>query len=267
MCLIGFALDCHAGSLLLASNRDEYLDRPTSTAHWWYEKPDVFGGRDQQAGGTWLGLNKNGRLAALTNYRDGGGATARSRGELVTMALNTESAVQTVVEQIASSINQYAGCSLLIFDWMSQSSGGTMMGWCLSNRDNSVTRQLESGVFALSNGLFDEPWPKSERIKRTIESVMAQPHHLADQALLSTLTDHQIPDVGALPDTGIGEQREAELAPAFIRTSALGNSYGTRSSAILRVDAGVQTRFDEWTWEHGDAPQLQSHRQMQYCSN
>lgn len=268
MCLIGFALDRDTGSLLLASNRDEYLNRPTLCAHWWHDKPELFAGRDQQAGGTWLGLNKHGRVAALTNYRDGSHATSRSRGELVTMALDTDEPVSVVISNLAACIDQFAGCSLLVFDWTTHGKtlSPNMAGWCISNRDTPVTREIASGVFALSNGKFDEAWPKSERIKRSIHTALTQPAYLADQALLNTLTDHQIPDIGALPDTGIGELREAELAPAFIRTSSLGSSYGTRSSAILRINGTGRTSFDEWTWQQGESPQLQLHRQMQHCA-
>jgi len=192
MCLIGFSLDCAAGTLVLASNRDEYFERATRAAHWWDDQPGVFGGRDLQAGGTWLGFNQHGRLAALTNYRDGGASSARSRGELVTNALSKVQSADQLVAQLGDSINQYAGCSLLVFDWEPNASGADapIRGWCVSNRDTSPVRTLESGVFALSNGLFDEPWPKSERLKSTFKQLRDLPEQAHEQTLLGALTDH-----------------------------------------------------------------------------
>lgn len=274
MCLIGFSLDRAAGTLVLAANRDEYFERATQSAHWWADEPGIFAGRDLQANGTWLGFHQRGRLAALTNYRDGGASSVRSRGELVTAALNKAEPADQLVERLGASINQYAGCSLLVFDWNpdAMQSRPQIHSWCVSNRDEKAVRPIDSGVFALSNGLFDEPWPKSERIKRTFEDLKSLPKSDHDQTLLGALTDHQIPNIGTMPDTGIGTQREAELAPAFIRTHSLGSGYGTLSSAIIRIEPNSPTQFDEWTWNHGeqnhgkqnnsDVVKLRTHRRM-----
>ena len=86
MCLIAFAWKVHPEySLLVGANRDEWHDRPTAPAAWWDDYPQILAGRDLRAGGTWLGVSRSGRFAALTNFRDPSNrkSDAPSRGMLV----------------------------------------------------------------------------------------------------------------------------------------------------------------------------------------
>lgn len=248
MCLIGFSFDARARKFVLAANRDEYYHRPTAQAHWW---PDgvTFAGRDLQAGGTWLAVNRRGRLAALTNYRDAFAppANVRSRGELVTSAIDPSVPVMDQVASLEKRLDQYAGFNLLILDWTAAQSTG-LQAWYVSNRSAQPAQKLNTGTFGLSNGLLDEAWPKTERLRNAVADVAGHPVQRANNRLLSVLTDRQCAPDATLPDTGVGLDRERLLAPAFIRSDA-SFGYGTRSSAIVRLDESGLLSFDEWTWQ------------------
>lgn len=223
MCLIAFAWKAHPGfHLVVAAHRDEWRDRPSAPAHWWADAPHLAGGRDLQAGGTWLGVTRSGRFAAVTNYRgpQDRRASGRSRGELATRFLKGASAPVDYLEDLASRASEYQGFNLLAAD------GNTLAYF--SNRDNRV-RVLEPGVHALSNHLLNTPWPKLVRAKQALA------HHLLgeDDALLGALADPTPAPDHALPDTGVGRERERELSPMLIT----GVRYGTRSSTLVRLGA------------------------------
>ncbi|MGB7184158.1 MAG: NRDE family protein [Burkholderiaceae bacterium] len=255
MCLITFALDTTAGSFVLAANRDEYYARPTVAAHWWQQESGIFAGRDGLAGGTWLAVNQQGRLATLTNYREPGHppADSPSRGELVLTAVRKNQPVQEIIDAFSTSGTRYAGYNLLVFDWTPDRATGRTTGlqaWYLSNRAPQPVRALQHGVYGLSNGLLDDPWPKSQRLKQTLSAALGLPGRQRDQHLLDALTDRSIASDHLLPDTGIGLTREQDLAPAFIRTVGADNqAYGTRSSAIVQLDGAGQLDFTEWSWQ------------------
>lgn len=223
MCLIAIAWKAHpAFHLVVAAHRDEWRDRPSAPAHWWADAPHLAGGRDLQAGGTWLGVTRSGRFAAVTNYRDPRDrrAAGRSRGELATRFLQGTGEPVDYLEALAAHASEYPGFNLLAADSRTLA--------YFSNRDHRV-HVLEPGVHALSNHLLNTPWPKLVRAKRALAD-----HLLGeDDALFGALADATPAPDHALPDTGVGIERERELSPMLIT----GVRYGTRSTAIVRLGA------------------------------
>ena len=117
MCLLIIAVRQHPGlPLIVAGNRDEFHARPTQDAHWWPDNPAILGGRDLQAGGTWLAVKRDGRFAAVTNFRDARKprATLRSRGHLITEFLDADASPLDHLHSIDG--EQYAGFNLLVAD-------------------------------------------------------------------------------------------------------------------------------------------------------
>ncbi len=241
MCLIVFAWRVHPRyPLVVAANRDEYLARPAAPAHWWPEAPDLLAGRDLEAGGTWMGMHRDGRFAALTNYRDPSQrlAGAPSRGRLVRSALEGDGDTLATLRAIAAESPHYAGFNLLVCD-------GLSLG--VHESTSGAVRLLEPGVYGLSNHLLDTPWPKLARARKALEdSLDALP---GEERLLALLRDDTPAPDHHLPETGLSLEWERWLSPAFIRAPG----YGTRCSSVLTVAADGGTRFREWTWDEAGA--------------
>jgi uncharacterized protein with NRDE domain len=234
MCLIVVAHRAHPEHrLVVAANRDELHARPTAPAAWWEDAPDVLAGRDLSAGGSWMGITRGGRFAAVTNFREWPLASAeRSRGHLVAGFLRSAEAPEAYGREVLREGGRYAGFNLLLGD------GETMV--YLSNRDPRV-RVLEPGVYALSNHLLDTPWPKVRRARRAMDDALAASGGPWDAALWEMLADRIAAADDDLPDTGLGLDRERLLSPPFIA----GAEYGTRASTVLTVSADGQVRFVE----------------------
>jgi len=234
MCLIFIAHRLHPRyPLLVAANRDEFHARPTAAADWWADAPEVLAGRDLQAGGTWLGITRGGRFAAITNYREPGKhrSHAPSRGDLVSDFLRGEERPVEYLDRVAARGTRYNGFSLLAGD-------GAVIG-CYSNR-GGAPRVLVPGLYGLSNHLLDTPWPKVEEGKQALERVLARDAIDLD-ALLELLANRETPPDEVLPDTGIGSEWERRLSARFVR----GAEYGTRSSTALVVDVAGRVQFVE----------------------
>lgn len=238
MCLILFAFRQHARyPLVLAANRDEYHARPSAPAAVWEDAPQVLGGRDLGAGGTWLGVTRQGRFAAVTNYREPVQTPGPSRGRLVSDYLTGSDEPSEYLEGIAVQTTRYPGFNLL--------AGDEEELYYHSNRA-SVPRALGPGVYGLSNHLLDTPWPKVSSGRTAMERALDAPGEEALVArLLHLLADDTQATDPQLPDTGIGRERERFLSPRFIR----GNEYGTRCSTVLLLDASGglllhERRFD-----------------------
>ncbi len=232
MCLILFAYRRHASyPLVLIANRDEYYRRPTRDAHWWDEAP-VFAGRDLEAGGSWLGISRHGRFAAVTNVREPGSMQGgiKSRGALTRDFLAGEKTAETCLEALMPNDGDYAGFNLLL--------GDTSGFWFYSNRDHG-TRRIEPGVHGICNGAFDEPWPKLSSGKAELEALIDGDFSAAD--LLEILTDHRTADDHELPRTGVPLDIERMLSSRFIRSP----EYGTRACTVLTVDHHDRVEFCE----------------------
>lgn len=235
MCLILFAHKVHPDyPLVLAANRDESYARPTQAASFWRDYPQVYGGRDLDQGGTWLGIARSGRIAAVTNFRDANAAKAsqRSRGELVSNYLRSSQGPAEYANRIKRDGHNYNGFNLLL--------GDVDELFYVSNRNGGVTA-IAPGVHGLSNSLLNTQWPKVTRGCEAVAALMnAKTQDLID-GLFTVLTDRTIAADEDLPDTGVGLPRERSLSPAFIAAP----SYGTRSSSVVLVNNHGQVVFVE----------------------
>jgi uncharacterized protein with NRDE domain len=235
MCLIAFNWNPDSETpLLVAANRDEFYARPTAPLAWWDDAP-IVAGRDLQAGGTWMGLSRGGRFAALTNYRDPTRQKpdAPSRGALVVDFLCGDDSASDFIHRLRADAPAYNDFNLLLFD------GTRPLGY-ESHGDRSL--RFGRGVHAVSNACFDTPWPKVDVLKAGMMGAGDQ-----DDALLALLADTTIAPDARLPQTGVPLDWERALSAAFIRTPA----YGTRSSSIVRIGRR-QASFREWTFHRGE---------------
>ncbi len=232
MCLILFAFKAHAAyPLVVAANRDEAYARPSAPAAFWRDHPRLYGGRDLELGGTWMGLTLDGRFAAVTNFRDGvpKGTAPRSRGELTGGYLTGAQDAKSYLQTVAARKTQYAGFGVL--------AGDLNALWFLSNHGNGV-QPIAPGVHGLSNHLLDTPWPKVTSGKHELGLLLADNAPDLPEKLFAMLADRSVAADNALPDTGVGIQREKTLGPKFI---AADDRYGTRASTVIivRRDGGV----------------------------
>ena len=241
MCLIAFAWQSHPDyPLIVAANRDEFLARPASPAHWWTDAPGLLAGRDLQAGGSWMGLSASGRFAALTNYRDPSEKKegAPSRGALVRNMLESDEPPIDGLRRLAAGRDRYPAFNLLAGD------AGSMA--VLESR-SGVVRTLEAGVYGLSNHLLDSPWPKLVRTRSGLAKILAErpDEDTMKAGLLALLRDPTQAAEAQLPFTGVSAEWERLLSAAFIRAPG----YGTRCSSIVLVDTAGNTSLHEWTWK------------------
>lgn len=249
MCLIVVGWRAHPDfPLVVAANRDEFLARPASPAHWWTDEPDLLAGRDLEAGGTWMGMRRSGRFAALTNYRD---PTRHrpgtpSRGALVRDSLADGDDVVTTLDKVARISADYAGFNLLLAD-------GDSFG--IHESTTGAVRLLAPGIYGLSNHLLDTPWPKVRLARERFTAALARLP--AEQPLLELLRDDHPAADEHLPYTGVSAQWERWLSSAFIRAPG----YGTRCSTVLLVHRDGRVHFVEWTWrDDGSAASEVAHR-------
>jgi uncharacterized protein with NRDE domain len=232
VCLIAVAWQAHPEHrLIVAANRDEWRDRPAAPAHWWDDHPDLLAGRDLQAGGTWMGITKRGRFAAVTNFRDPSDRrpTARSRGSLVADFLVGRETPASYLRRLSGRAAEYNGFNLLAGDGRSLLYFGSREG---------EARAVAPGVHALSNHLLDEPWPKVAKARSALGAALGGD----DGPLFAMLSDGTPARDAELPDTGVGIDWERRLSPVLIT----GDGYGTRASTVLRITGGA-ARFEERT--------------------
>lgn len=235
MCLILFAYQTNPRyPLILAANRDEFLDRATLPAGWWNTQPKVVGGRDLRCGGSWLAVAGDGRFAAVVNYRDPfpRKSDAPSRGQLVTEFLLTRVSADDYLETLKRRSERYNGFTLLF--------GDAERLLCFSNR-GKIPQQVEQGIHGIGNHLLDTPWPKVERGKKILGQILSHAPEPPLEDLFAMLADRHIPDDYLLPDTGVGLETERLLSPLFVS----GPGYGTRSSSILLIGRDGDVTFSE----------------------
>lgn len=238
MCLILLALDSHPRfRLVMAANRDEFHARPTAAAGWWSDAPGLLAGRDLRAGGTWMGVTRGGRVAAVTNYREPvpPQPDAPSRGALVTDFLRADADAVRWAGELEERAAAYAGFNLLVDD-------GAAMTY-VSNR-GGLARTLVPGVYGLSNALLDTPWPKVVRGRAGLHAALdgyGADDTMLEDALFRLLADAEPAADALLPDTGVGAERERMLSSLFIRSP----EYGTRASTVLLVGRDGAVRFTE----------------------
>jgi uncharacterized protein with NRDE domain len=238
MCLILVAAGAHPHyPLIVAANRDESYSRPSTPAAFWADDPRIYAGRDLEQGGTWLGISRTGRFAAITNYRQGvpRTATARSRGELTRGFLSASASPESYLQEVQARADSYNGFSVIV---------GAIDGlWFYSNRGGGPQR-IAPGVHGLSNHLLDEPWPKVQRGIAALETLLAATEREIIERLAAVLSERTPAPDHVLPSTGIALERERALSASFIA----GRDYGTRASTIVLVSADGTALFREHTY-------------------
>ena len=239
MCLIVFAYNCHpAYRLILGANRDEYRDRPTIPASFWPDATHILAGRDRQAGGTWLGITTDGKLAAITNYRDPHQQVVDppSRGTLVAGFLQNKIVTTEEFQQTLNRDSQlYDGFNLLY--------GSSDDLHYFTNRGGS-SGPVTAGIHGLSNHLLDTRWPKLTAARSRLKAIL-QLKNVDPELIFEALSDPVPFANGLLPDTGVGPERERLLSPIFIADAG----YGTRSTTVLLIDRSGHVTFIERTFE------------------
>lgn len=235
MCLIALGVGLRSDvPLMLAANRDEFFARHTQPAEFWPDSPHVLAGRDLEQGGTWLGLTRSGRVAAVTNFREGGKPRSgqRSRGWLVRDYLLYDQPPERYLSDVHEAAAQYDGFNLLV--------GAGERLYHYSNKSGTAT-PLTRGVHGLSNHLLDTPWPKVERARSRVAALADAPRRVLIDRLFELLADDSPAPDEELPRTGVPVGWERALSSAFIRTQ----DYGTRSSTVILVHANNETVFEE----------------------
>ena len=250
MCLIIFAWQIVPDHPFFAvANRDEFYNRPSATATWWEDHPAIFAPRDLQSGGTWLGFaklkheHKGYKFAALTNVREGSTTLtdAPSRGHLVSDFLIGNESVENYLQLIADKADSFNGFNLLVGE---VSEAKQELSW-FSNRNTSNSKNgqlLTPGIYGLSNGALDAPWPKVCKTKAELASLLCQraPQNAYFEMLSNT---QQAPD-HRLPDTGVSLELERMLSATCIESEL----YGTRSSAVLALTNKLELEYHERIW-------------------
>ena len=243
MCLILFSYKLHAKyRLILAANRDEFYNRPTASLNYWSDHPEVLAGRDLKGNGTWLGITRSGRLAAITNYREPAAhmENAPSRGILIRDFLTGNASPEHYLNAVSKKSKTYNGFNLI--------AGDPSGLYYYSNRATRV-RQLQPGLYGISNHLIDTAWPKIQRGKDLLKGQLNGREKIDIEKIWEVLADRSLPADKALPDTGVGLQWERILAPLFINSP----DYGTRSSSIVLMEYSGRVTFLERTFENSTA--------------
>lgn len=242
MCLLVLSYKQHpVYDLVLATNRDEFYERDTRPAQFWDNEPAVLAGKDLQAGGTWLGITKEGKFSALTNYRDPSlqKEDPPSRGHLVLNFLTGDMNPEQYLRDVDKNADKYNGFNLLTGNLL----GGPLMYY--SNQQQNL-KDLDPGLYGLSNKLLDTPWPKVQKAKEELRQI-SDNKNISEEALFDLLKDHERAPEEELPDTGIPKELERAVSPIFIKTE----NYGTRNSTVILVDKNGNVTFEERRYKSG----------------
>jgi uncharacterized protein with NRDE domain len=240
MCLIFISLNQHPTyKLVVAGNRDEFYNRPTQPAGYWHEH-DILAGRDLEAGGTWLGVTKSGKISMLTNFRDPKNIdpAAPTRGRLVADYLQGSENAGDYLQTINDSGIRYNGFNLL---------AGTADTLYYYSNYQRVVQQLEPGFFGISNKFLETPWPKVVRGKQKIGPAFLRPT-IDPEEIFELLYDDVTAPTEQLPDTGLTVDRERALSSMFIKSA----NYGSRCSTVITVDRDDNWLFSERTYDPSD---------------
>jgi uncharacterized protein with NRDE domain len=223
--------------LILAANRDEFYNRPTAPLDWWTDHPDVLAGRDLKGNGTWLGVTRSGCIAAITNYREPSARMekAPSRGLLIRDFLTGNASPQHYLKAVSKMSQAYNGFNLI--------AGDPSGLYYYSNRAARI-RQLQPGIYGISNHLIDTAWPKIQRGKHLLQGQLIGREKINIEKIWEILADRDQPPDDELPDTGVGLHWERILSPLFISSP----DYGTRSSSVVLIDKSGRLTIQERTF-------------------
>lgn len=242
MCLLVFSYRQHPKyELVFAANRDEFYGRPTRAAGFWTQEkhPSLLAGKDLEAGGTWMGIARDGDFSALTNYRDPSISREDppSRGHLVRDYLINGDDPDEYLKKVHQTADRYNGFNLL--------AGNTNRLLYYSNQQKEIV-PLQPGLYGLSNKLLDTPWPKVQKAKKRMEEVMSS-EGLDIEDLFAILADHQKAPEDQLPETGIPKDLEKAVSSIFIQTER----YGTRNSTVVLIEKSGRVYFEERRFKNG----------------
>jgi uncharacterized protein with NRDE domain len=263
MCIAVIAWHSHPDyPLIVASNRDEFYVRSTRPAAWWGQSVSLLAGRDEEAGGSWLGINRNGRFALLTNVRAPAERNphAPTRGGLVVTALQAGEDVGRWLMATSQRAQPYNGFNLLVGDALALRNGRAVNAPSLhyySNRIDTGPRRLAPGIYGLSNAFLDSPWPKVVRTVAAFATGIAQ--KVDTESLFRLLADRQPARDSALPQTGVPLDWERALSAVQIRA----NGYGTRASTVITVRRDGVVSFIERSFDPVD-PERHSDRSFEF---
>ncbi|HYB50382.1 MAG TPA: NRDE family protein [Burkholderiaceae bacterium] len=258
MCLILIGWQSHPDfPLVIAANRDEFYTRRTRPAAWWGQSVSILAGRDEEAGGTWFGINRRGRVALLTNVRapqERNAARAPSRGLLVLSALQSAGPLASWTKESARAGQSFNGYNLLVGEPLPAPARGIdAQILYTTNRtgpDSEEPRALAPGIYGLSNGLLDTPWPK---VTRGVTAFACQLANRIDvDALLGIMANREIARDAELPHTGVPLDWERALSAIQIRAKG----YGTRATTILTVRRDGTVHFFERAFSSDDPEQF-----------
>ena len=229
--------------LVLLANRDEYFNRPSQAMAFWPENPKILAGKDLQAGGSWLGLNRSGRVAALTNFRTPGRtlANAPTRGHLVPQILEDSVSLRDFITFLQNDGERYNGFNLLF--------GNIREMYYFTNQVGSV-EPIGPGIYGLSNHGLNTPWPKVELGKKALAELTPTDRAWSEEHLLQILKNRDRPPDHLLPDTQLGLYWERRLSSIFIP----GPEYGTRNSTIIKTHVQGFARVSEFRWNEAGEP-------------
>lgn len=241
MCLIAFNYLAHPHyKLIIAANRDEFYGRPTAKAQYWDNHPNILAGRDLLKYGTWLGITKQGRFAALTNYRNPAhmNGDKNSRGEIISNYLQGHTSADAYIDELHQQREQYNGYNLLI---------GEPDNLLYYNNIEGKQEVISHGTHALSNHFLNTPWPKVINSKKMVHQYIMTTDVVNPDKLFDILFNNEIAEDHQLPNTGIAFDLEQQLSPLFIRTP----EYGTRCSTVILVNRQNKVQFIERTYDNG----------------
>ncbi|MEN2767836.1 NRDE family protein [Ornithinibacillus xuwenensis] len=240
--LILFQLQEHPHyKLILTANRDEFYNRPTAQAQFWQTAPTILAGRDLEQMGTWLGITKEGRVAALTNYRDPKQMKFGkfSRGAIVSNYLESMDTAEHYLEALRKDKLNYVGFNVLV--------GNPNELAYYNNIEDSMTA-IPPGTHGLSNHFLNTPWPKVEKGKKKLQEYTLNREKIIVEDLFQILSDSEEADEKEIPDTGIDKELEKRLSPMFIALP----DYGTRCSTVVTIDNNNYVTFSERTFQAGE---------------
>lgn len=244
MCILFVAVNQHKNyPLIIAANRDEFFNRDTAESHIWppaqsqTTEHELLAGKDLQAGGTWMGINKQGYIASLTNIRapQKNSSDAITRGKLVSHYLQKPN--NNYHHVLSASKERYNGYNLLFGQWNELS---------VYNNHTDQLQALTDGFYGLSNASLNSPWPKINKGVSKLEEYCQDGHSINPDILFTLLLDKTLAADEDLPQTGIPIDWERRLSSIFI----LGDEYGTRSSTVLKVDKQQNVQWYERTYNN-----------------
>jgi uncharacterized protein with NRDE domain len=238
MCLIFLSLNQHPTyKLIVVANRDEFYNRQTAPAGFWIDHPEILGGRDLEAGGTWMAVNRKGKISMITNYRDLSNINpnAPSRGFLVSDFLIQDNSGEKYLKEVELKAKEYNGFNLIV--------GDADSFWYLSNYKKGVER-IPDGFHGLSNHLLDTEWPKVKRGSEMLKPMLVK-EKIDPQQLFELMYDDLVAADNLLPQTGLPLERERALSSMFIKSP----NYGSRCSTVVLIDNDNNVSFTERVYD------------------